>query len=91
MDDAVQVCCPKCKAKFRDAARRLQSGYSRQCPSCESVLFFEEGHPNKNITTALNKARRLRLHLNQLENERPVYQGPATQSVPRRYLDLRQT
>jgi phage FluMu protein Com len=42
MDDSVQIKCNRCKSVFRDRARRLQNGYSRQCPSCEVVLFFDE-------------------------------------------------
>jgi NAD-dependent SIR2 family protein deacetylase len=59
-DDSVQVRCPRCKAKFRDRARRVQSGYSRQCPSCDGVLFFEEGTPNNDIRDALRAAERVR-------------------------------
>jgi hypothetical protein len=39
MDDSVQIKCNRCKNVFRDRARRLQNGYSRQCPGCEVVLF----------------------------------------------------
>ena len=42
MLNSVQVKCTRCKTVFRERARRMQSGYSRQCPCCEVVLFFEE-------------------------------------------------
>ena len=43
-DDSVQVRCRRCKGAFRERARRLQNGYSRQCPTCEVVLFFDDVH-----------------------------------------------
>ena len=67
MDDSVQVCCTRCRNVFRDRARRIQSGYSRQCPACEVVLFFEETSPDKNITRALTTARGLRKMLRESE------------------------
>ena len=36
--------------------RRVQSGYSRQCPSCETILFFEEGSGDKNAQKTLREA-----------------------------------
>ncbi len=63
MDDSVQVRCVRCKSNFRDKARRLQDGYSRQCPSCESVIFFNEDSPDKNIKQALLQAKQLRKQL----------------------------
>jgi hypothetical protein len=71
MDDSVQVCCTRCKNVFRDRARRVQSGYSRQCPGCEVVLFFEETSPDKNVQRALIAARRLRKELRDLEVAAP--------------------
>jgi len=67
MDDSVQVCCTRCKNVFRDRARRVQSGYSRQCPCCEVVLFFEETSPDKNIKRALSAARGVRKVLREEE------------------------
>lgn len=67
MDDSVQVCCTRCRNVFRERARRLQGGYSRQCPCCEVVLFFEETSADKNIQRALTSARRLRQVLRDLE------------------------
>jgi DNA-directed RNA polymerase subunit RPC12/RpoP len=60
MDDSVQIRCTKCKSTFRDRARRVQTGYSRQCPNCEVVIFFEEGMSDVNVKKALLDARRLR-------------------------------
>lgn len=83
MEDTVQVRCTKCKGSFRDRARRIQSGYSRQCPSCEVILFFEEGAMDRNIQIAMRDARRLRRELRMAEEIRP--------SQPRRtYVHRRQ-
>ena len=60
MDDTVQIRCTRCKSAFRERARRLQPGYSRQCPNCEVIIFFEESSSDKNVQTALLEARRLR-------------------------------
>jgi hypothetical protein len=59
IDDTIQIFCPKCRSKFRDRARRIVSGYSRQCPSCERVIFFEGG-PRIEIREALSEAKRVR-------------------------------
>ena len=71
MDDSVQVCCTRCKNVFRDRARRVQNGYSRQCPGCEVVLFFEDSSPDKNVKRALASARRLRKVLREQEVAAP--------------------
>jgi hypothetical protein len=60
MSDTVQIRCSRCRSCFRERARRLQPGYSRQCPSCEKIIFFEESSGDKNVQTALLAARRLR-------------------------------
>ncbi len=65
--DSVQVHCTRCKTVFRERARRLQNGYSRQCPSCEVVLFFEEDSPRPNIKLAMRKARAVRKLLREAE------------------------
>ena len=79
MDDSVQVRCTRCKNVFRDRARRVQSGYSRQCPCCEVVVFFEETSPDKNVQRALTAARRLRKELRdeEIANPRKVKAVPA--------------
>ncbi len=60
MNISVPIRCTKCKTVFRDQAHRLQSGYSRQCPCCEVVLFFEATSGDKNIKRALSNAHDLR-------------------------------
>jgi len=67
MDDSVQIRCHRCKASFRDKARRVQSGYSRQCVNCESILFFEESSIDKNVQRTLQEAKRLRKALREEE------------------------
>jgi hypothetical protein len=67
MDDTVQIRCHRCKATFRDKARRVQSGYSRQCPSCETILFFEESAIDRNVQRALREAKHLRTALREEE------------------------
>jgi len=52
---------------FRDRARRLQSGFSRQCPTCEVVLFFDEDSHDANIKRAMKTARRVRAALRDAE------------------------
>ena len=69
VDDTVQVRCTRCKAKFTDKARRVRGGYSRQCPACECMVFFEEGSPNKDIQMALREAERVRKALRHAEQE----------------------
>jgi len=67
MIDSVQVKCSRCKGVFRERARRLQNGYSRQCPSCEVVIFFDEDSQSPNIKEAMRNARRIRKELRELE------------------------
>jgi hypothetical protein len=69
MDDSVQVKCTRCKNAFRERARRLQNGFSRQCPSCEVVIFFDEDSQNPNIKLVMRTARRVRKQLRELEAE----------------------
>jgi predicted nucleic acid-binding Zn-ribbon protein len=70
IEDIVQIRCSRCKSKFRDKARRVLSGYSRQCPCCECMVFFEDGTPNKDIDEALREAARVRKALRDEEAER---------------------
>ncbi len=69
-DDTVLIRCSRCKSKFRDKARRVRSGYSRQCPGCECVVFFEDGSPNRDIHDALREAERVRKTLREEESEK---------------------
>jgi hypothetical protein len=71
MDDSVQIRCTRCKSAFRERAGRLQPGYSRQCPNCEVIIFFEETSADKNVQTALLDARRLRRALREAEGVAP--------------------
>lgn len=70
-DDSVQVRCRRCKGAFRERARRLQNGYSRQCPTCEIVLFFDEDSQDQTIRRAMRNARQVRAALREAEVERP--------------------
>ncbi|MGF6309174.1 phage FluMu protein Com [Bradyrhizobium sp. i1.8.4] len=81
MEDSVQIRCTRCKNVFRDRAKRLQNGYSRQCPSCEIVLFFDEDSHDSNIKRAMRTARRARKELRESEGVSP--RKPA--AVPRQY------
>ena len=81
IDDTIQVRCSRCTVKFRDKARRVREGYSRQCPSCERLLFFVEGSPVKAISDALREAHRVRKLLNQ-EEDRKVVKPAAAVTEP---------
>jgi predicted nucleic acid-binding Zn-ribbon protein len=65
--DSVQIRCTRCKSVFRDRARRLQNGFSRQCPTCEVILFFDEDSHDANIRRAMKMARRTRAALREAE------------------------
>src|SRR5882724_1491401 len=67
MLDTVRITCNRCKNVFRERARRMQNGYSRQCPSCEVVLFFEEESPDTRMKKAMRNARRVRRELREFE------------------------
>jgi len=60
IDDSVQIRCPRCKSKFRDKARRVVDGYSRSCPHCEGLVFFNEDAPNEELRVALRTAAKVR-------------------------------
>jgi predicted nucleic acid-binding Zn-ribbon protein len=67
MDDSVQLRCHRCKSSFRDKARRIQSGYTRQCISCETMLFFDDDSNDKNVKRTLREAKRVRKALREAE------------------------
>lgn len=71
MEDSVQIRCPHCKGSLREKARKLISGFSRQCPRCEVVLFFEESSSKSEIKSALSAAKLLRRALLEQDVERP--------------------
>ncbi|MGY3445399.1 hypothetical protein [Bradyrhizobium sp. USDA 4473] len=81
MEDSVQIRCTRCKNVFRDRAKRLQNGYSRQCPSCEIVLFFDEDSHDANIKRAMRTARRARKDMRENEG----VSARKTAAVPRHY------
>jgi hypothetical protein len=72
MSDTVQIRCTRCRSNFRERARRLQPGYSRQCPNCEVIIFFEESSSDKNVQAALLAARRMRRVLRDGEDVKVV-------------------
>jgi DNA-directed RNA polymerase subunit RPC12/RpoP len=72
MDDSIQIRCSRCNALFRDRARRIQNSYSRECPGCNALIFFESESHDENIKRALKAAHRLRRVLAAAEGERPV-------------------
>ena len=63
MDETIQVTCPNCRARFREKARKLTDGFSRQCPTCDSVIFFNEESPKLQINTAMKAASAMRRRL----------------------------
>lgn len=81
MEDTVQVRCTRCKGVFRDRARRIQSGYARQCPTCEVMIFFEEGAIDRNVQRALRDAKRVRRELR--AEEEMIRTSAPSASVPR--------
>jgi DNA-directed RNA polymerase subunit RPC12/RpoP len=77
-EETVQIRCTRCRSNFRERARRLQPGYSKQCPNCEVVIFFEESSSDKNVQEALLAARRLRRVLREAEEVKPVEKAGPT-------------
>jgi hypothetical protein len=67
MDDSVQVRCRRCKTVFRERARRMQNGYSRQCPCCEVLLFFDDDSNEPTIKRSMRAARKVRAELREQE------------------------
>ena len=76
VEETIQVRCARCKVKFRDKARRVRDGYSRQCPSCERMLFFIDGSPNQDINHALREAERVRKLLRQEQDQKVSRPAP---------------
>ena len=73
---SVQIQCTRCKNVFRDRAARLQDGYSRQCPSCEVVLFFAEDSQHPFIKRAMRNARKARKEMREAGAARLAAPGP---------------
>lgn len=73
---SVQIQCTRCKNVFRDRVGRLRDGYSRQCPSCEVVLFFAEDSQHPFIKGAMRNARKVRKEMREAEAARLVAPEP---------------
>jgi DNA-directed RNA polymerase subunit RPC12/RpoP len=71
MDDSIQLRCSRCNSNFRDRARRIQSGYARECPNCNVLIFFESESHDEHIKRALKAAHKLRRLLAAAESEKP--------------------
>ena len=56
----------------------MQPGYSRQCPNCEVIIFFEESSSDKNVQKSLLTARNLRRELREQEAIRPLRKAAPT-------------
>jgi phage FluMu protein Com len=70
MGDSIQIRCSRCNAVFRDRARRIQNSYSRECPGCNALVFFESESHDENIRRALKAAHKLRRALAAAEGEK---------------------
>jgi hypothetical protein len=81
IDDTIQVRCSRCKSKFRDKARRIRDGYSRQCPACECIVFFIDGSPNKDVQEAFREAERVRKLLREEEYEKIASRAQTTEQA----------
>jgi predicted nucleic acid-binding Zn-ribbon protein len=71
MDDSIQIRCPRCNSSFRDRARRIRSGYTRECPSCNVLIFFESEAPDERIKRALKAAHKMRRLVAEAEDVKP--------------------
>ena len=71
MDDSIQIRCPRCNSSFRDRARRIRSGYTRECPRCNVLIFFESESHEDNIKRALKAAHRMRRLLAEADEVKP--------------------
>jgi uncharacterized C2H2 Zn-finger protein len=71
MDDSIQLRCSRCNSSFRDRARRIRSGYTRECPRCNVLIFFESESHDEHIKRALKAAHRLRRLLADAEGVKP--------------------
>jgi predicted nucleic acid-binding Zn-ribbon protein len=82
-EDRVPVRCTRCRSIFRERANRLEDGFSRQCPTCETVLSFNDHSSDQNIKRAMRDARELRRKLRDAENER--YNASTRSGLPRNF------
>jgi hypothetical protein len=81
MDDSIQIRCGRCRSSFRDRARRIRSGYARECPGCNVLIFFESESHDEHIKRAMKAAHKLRRLLAQAEDVKPS--APAAPSYDR--------
>lgn len=72
MDDTIVIKCPRCASRMRDRARRIVSGYTKQCTQCEGIIFFEESSPRQEVQDALRAAERMRRELSRAEESKLV-------------------
>jgi DNA-directed RNA polymerase subunit RPC12/RpoP len=72
MDDTIQIRCSRCKSSFRDRARRIRSGYTRECPRCNVLIFFESESHDEHIKRALKAAHQMRRELAASEGQKPA-------------------
>ena len=56
----------------------MQPGYSRQCPSCEVVILFEDHVNDQNVKAALLAVRNLRRALKAAEGVKPAARSRRT-------------
>jgi phage FluMu protein Com len=71
MDDSIQIRCSRCNSSFRDRARRIRSGYTRECPRCNVLIFFESESHDDHIKRALKAAHKMRRLLAEAEDVKP--------------------
>jgi predicted nucleic acid-binding Zn-ribbon protein len=71
MDDSIQIPCSRCNSSFRDRARRVRSGYTRECPNCNILIFFESESHDEHIKRALKAAHKMRRLLAEAEDVKP--------------------
>ena len=72
MDDTIQIRCSRCNSSFRDRARRIRSGYTRECPRCNVLIFFESESHNEHIKRALKAAHKMRRLVAEAEGVKPA-------------------
>jgi hypothetical protein len=71
MDDSIQIRCFRCKSSFRDRARRIRNGYTRECPCCNVLIFFESESHDEHIRQALKVAHKMRRALTAAAGDTP--------------------
>ena len=77
MDDTIQIRCSRCNSSFRDRARRIRSGYTRECPRCNVLIFFESESHDEHIKRALKAAHKMRRLVAEAEDVKPAKEAAA--------------